>query len=241
MVVVLPAPFGPRKPVTLPGATLNDRLLTAILSPYRLLSPRTSIIANVLSGGMPRKCRRGPFSLLLPHCGLMNYGLSRGPAWLGPARLGVQADRIAPAVTAQPVPLAVHPRRAGAQHGAARGPFGRLTRDDRGDVAVTIAAGVAGRQDHQPGLVLRLVFDPDFYRTVRAEADQSPPALGRGGEHPQLASQRAERDRRDLRRGGGRPRRDEQGRLGQDGDLRGNRHICDQRNSLRGFFGLAPE
>ena len=44
MVVVLPAPFGPRKPVTLPGATLNDRLLTAILSPYLLLSPRTSII-----------------------------------------------------------------------------------------------------------------------------------------------------------------------------------------------------
>ena len=44
MVVVLPAPFGPRKPVTFPGATSNDRLLTAILSPYRLLSPRTSII-----------------------------------------------------------------------------------------------------------------------------------------------------------------------------------------------------
>src|SRR5436190_6974108 len=46
MVVVLPAPFGPRKPVTLPGTTSNDRLLTASLSPYRLLSPRTSIIRN---------------------------------------------------------------------------------------------------------------------------------------------------------------------------------------------------
>src|ERR1700748_1348231 len=44
MVVVLPAPFGPRKPVTLPGTTSNDKLLTASFSPYRLLSPRTSII-----------------------------------------------------------------------------------------------------------------------------------------------------------------------------------------------------
>ena len=47
MVVVLPAPFGPRKPVTVPGSTLNDRSLTAILSPYRLLSPRTSIIRMI--------------------------------------------------------------------------------------------------------------------------------------------------------------------------------------------------
>ena len=33
MVVVLPAPFGPRKPVILPGSTLNDRSSTATLSP----------------------------------------------------------------------------------------------------------------------------------------------------------------------------------------------------------------
>ena len=44
IVVVLPAPFGPRKPVTWPGITSNDKLLTAIFSPYRLLSPRASII-----------------------------------------------------------------------------------------------------------------------------------------------------------------------------------------------------
>jgi hypothetical protein len=44
MVVVLPAPFGPRKPVTLPGITSNDRSLTAVTSPYRLVSPRISII-----------------------------------------------------------------------------------------------------------------------------------------------------------------------------------------------------
>jgi hypothetical protein len=29
MVVVLPAPFGPRKPVTRPGRTVNDRSSTA--------------------------------------------------------------------------------------------------------------------------------------------------------------------------------------------------------------------
>ena len=44
MVVVLPAPFGPRKPVTWPGNTSNDRSLTAVVWPYRLVSPRTSII-----------------------------------------------------------------------------------------------------------------------------------------------------------------------------------------------------
>jgi hypothetical protein len=33
MVVVLPAPFGPRKPVTRPGRTVNDRSSTASLSP----------------------------------------------------------------------------------------------------------------------------------------------------------------------------------------------------------------
>src|SRR5689334_13512535 len=44
IVVVLPAPFGPRKPVTLPGSTPNVRSSTATLSPYRFVSPRTSIM-----------------------------------------------------------------------------------------------------------------------------------------------------------------------------------------------------
>ena len=44
MVVLLPAPFGPRNPVTLPGSTANVRLSTASLSPYLLVRPRTSII-----------------------------------------------------------------------------------------------------------------------------------------------------------------------------------------------------
>src|SRR5690349_23152375 len=44
IVVVLPAPFGPRKPVTRPGSMPNVRSSTATLSPYRFVSPRTSIM-----------------------------------------------------------------------------------------------------------------------------------------------------------------------------------------------------
>src|SRR4029077_17906081 len=48
MVVDLPAPFGPRKPVTLPGFTSKDRLSTATVAPYRLVRPFASIIAVLL-------------------------------------------------------------------------------------------------------------------------------------------------------------------------------------------------
>ena len=110
----------------------------------------------------------------------------------------MQADRVPRAVAAQPVPLAVHPRRSRAQHRATWAAVRRLPRDDRGHVAVTVLAGallasVGGRQDHQPGTVPRPVFDLDSHRTVRVEADQAPPALGRGGEQPQVAGQRAQR------------------------------------------------
>ena len=40
MVVDLPAPFGPRKPVTVPGSQVNDTSSTAGGSPYRLVSVR---------------------------------------------------------------------------------------------------------------------------------------------------------------------------------------------------------
>ena len=33
MVVDFPAPFGPRKPVTMPGLTVKVRWLTAVFSP----------------------------------------------------------------------------------------------------------------------------------------------------------------------------------------------------------------
>src|ERR1700751_1478824 len=66
IVVVLPAPFGPRNPVILPGATLNDKLSTATVSPYRLVRPRASIMYAAPSG------RRSPDAVasgLLPVSG----------------------------------------------------------------------------------------------------------------------------------------------------------------------------
>src|SRR5579862_5611218 len=44
MVVDLPEPFGPRKPVTEPGSTRKLRLSTARTGPYLLLRPLTSIM-----------------------------------------------------------------------------------------------------------------------------------------------------------------------------------------------------
>lgn len=43
MVVVLPAPLGPRKPVMTPGSTEKLRLSTAVTGPNRLVRPVTSI------------------------------------------------------------------------------------------------------------------------------------------------------------------------------------------------------
>src|SRR4051812_39721007 len=42
-VVVLPAPFGPRKPVTRPGSTTNDKLSTALTLRYCFVRPETTI------------------------------------------------------------------------------------------------------------------------------------------------------------------------------------------------------
>jgi hypothetical protein len=39
IVVDLPAPLGPRKPVTTPGLTVKLRPSTATFPPYRLVSP----------------------------------------------------------------------------------------------------------------------------------------------------------------------------------------------------------
>ena len=79
-VVVFPDPLGPRKPVTRPGSTVNDRLSTARTDPKCFESPLISIgsprvvapsvigatIARALSpvrsataGGSPRSGRSG--------------------------------------------------------------------------------------------------------------------------------------------------------------------------------------
>ena len=57
IVVVLPAPFGPRKPVTRPGRTVKDRSSTAVTGPKRLLIRSTSIMpadSTPLGGRVPR-------------------------------------------------------------------------------------------------------------------------------------------------------------------------------------------
>jgi len=54
MVVDLPAPFGPRKPVTMPGRTENVRSWTATFSPYFLVNPS----ASIMSRPSFRCCRR---------------------------------------------------------------------------------------------------------------------------------------------------------------------------------------
>src|SRR5437763_4468538 len=61
MVVDLPAPLGPRKPVTRPGSTENDRWSTATLGPKRLVRSRASIIVPGPGGGSVRRLTNFPF------------------------------------------------------------------------------------------------------------------------------------------------------------------------------------
>src|SRR6478752_1567419 len=51
IVVDFPAPFGPRKPVTVPGRTLNVRSETAVVGPYRLVSSWISIMTTTVPNG----------------------------------------------------------------------------------------------------------------------------------------------------------------------------------------------
>src|SRR3979409_309123 len=50
MVVDLPAPFGPRKPVTMPGSTEQVRSSTARVRPNTFVRPGNSIIELMISG-----------------------------------------------------------------------------------------------------------------------------------------------------------------------------------------------
>src|SRR5215470_17033634 len=52
IVVVFPAPFGPRKPNTSPRRTLNVTASTAVKAAYCRVRPETSTAAVVLSGNM---------------------------------------------------------------------------------------------------------------------------------------------------------------------------------------------
>src|SRR6195952_78634 len=50
IVVDLPAPLGPRNPVTIPGCTEKDRLSTAVFSPYILVRAVSSIMGVAFPG-----------------------------------------------------------------------------------------------------------------------------------------------------------------------------------------------
>src|SRR5690349_17451145 len=60
MVVVLPAPLGPRTAVTVPAPTVRSRPSTAVLGPYRLTRPSTWTTGSLFMTG---KSRRGTRSL----------------------------------------------------------------------------------------------------------------------------------------------------------------------------------
>src|SRR5215470_17324225 len=51
IVVDFPAPFGPRKPVTVPGRTVNVRSETAVVVPYRFVSSWISIMTTTVPNG----------------------------------------------------------------------------------------------------------------------------------------------------------------------------------------------
>ena len=55
-VVLFPAPFGPRKPVTRPAWTSKDRSVTASTLPKRLLIPRISIAVLMLRTTLRPEC-----------------------------------------------------------------------------------------------------------------------------------------------------------------------------------------
>ena len=62
MVVDLPAPLGPRKPVTVPGRTVKSSRSTAVFSPYLFVSCLASIM-RVPSVGVRRPADASPATL----------------------------------------------------------------------------------------------------------------------------------------------------------------------------------
>src|SRR3954470_2561975 len=89
MVVVLPAPLGPRKPVTDPGSTVNERSETARTGPNALLSSRpwtrTAPAVAVLPIEMGLSCRSAAAGLESKRTGAVRGRVLRGPARHGPS------------------------------------------------------------------------------------------------------------------------------------------------------------
>src|SRR5512132_1410879 len=98
IVVVFPAPFGPRNPTIRPGATANDASSSARISPYRLVNPCISSIGAasldlfgpILEGGGARpQDQTASYQRRRPGPGLSrsNGPTTEGPTDLGPFRL----------------------------------------------------------------------------------------------------------------------------------------------------------
>src|SRR4029434_10588288 len=50
-VVVLPAPLGPKRATISPGLTVNERLQTTVLEPYRLVTASSAIMGRMSGAG----------------------------------------------------------------------------------------------------------------------------------------------------------------------------------------------
>src|SRR4051812_43371264 len=114
MVVVLPAPLGPRKPVTDPGSTVNERSETARTGPNALLSSRTSTRTRpavaVLPIEMGLSCRSAAGGRPSKRTGAVRRRVLRGPARPRPA-LGGWGGGGGPGGGARGGPLAFPPPR----------------------------------------------------------------------------------------------------------------------------------
>ena len=66
IVVVLPAPFGPKNPRTSPSGTKNETLATASLSTNRFVNPSTSITSHLQTCAVPAALAMRPAQQALP-------------------------------------------------------------------------------------------------------------------------------------------------------------------------------
>src|SRR5215471_12640276 len=135
IVVDFPEPFGPRKPVTVPGGMSKFRLSTASVPPYRLVSPRIEIMAPTLRTTAPRRHRHQeptPVGVVVPGYDTAG-GTTADAGWTYPEeRGGTAAGARRPRRGAR---LAVGGEAPGGVRGrrARLGAAGRV-RDRRGDV-----------------------------------------------------------------------------------------------------------
>src|SRR5215475_5832530 len=85
--VVLPAPFGPRKPVTAPARTANDRSSTARIAPKRFDSPSATI--GAATGETRFVFMQTGSGTFLSHASARRPNFVFDPRWI---RLGLISD-----------------------------------------------------------------------------------------------------------------------------------------------------